>query len=187
MADAEETRNEAPSKEAQGGGGMLGPALALVVTLIIGIGLGMLILRMIAPEQTAEEEQAEEEPGEELTRGDEAELLDNTGPMTFEDVITNLKGELSRYIKVEVQVWFDKEDEHYQKITTDERVRFMLQEQMIEELRTFDPANLEDTFVLEQMKKGFRDRMDRELRASFGSGSEKTFVKKVVIKNFILQ
>lgn len=184
----EESNNGAEAQDTDGGRQLLGPILALLLTLLIGAGLGALVLRMFQ-DPAAEEPgaQGDEQQAEDRLEADQARLFVNTEAMIFDDVITNLKGELSRYIKVRVHVWFDRNDPDYQRISSDQRVKHLLQEQMIEELRSYDQKQLADDFVLEQMKKGFTDKMDRELRRFLGAGSDRTYVEKVVISDFILQ
>lgn len=193
MADDDDEDKAKSGTKPEGGGkrgnGMLGPILALILVLGIGAGLGIMLHAMIAPPPVSEDEQAEDGEDDIVSesRQSEADLFANTQELLFEDVIANLKGEVGRYVKVTVGVWFDKNDEDAQKIMTDLRVKRLLQEQMIEELRTYDQKQLADEFVLEQIRKGFKDRMDRELRRILDSSSEKTYVKKVVMSDLILQ
>jgi hypothetical protein len=182
-AVAEGTEPAAAKGKQTGGGGMAGPIAALALTLVIGVGLGMLILRLLSP--PSEEAEAQQEEQQHVQAEDELDLISTT-EILFADVIANLKGEVGRYVKVTVGVWFDKNDPDFPKIM-DERVRRILQEQMIEELRSYDQKQLADEFVLEQIRKGFSDRMDRELRRILHTGSEKTYVRKIVMSDLILQ
>ncbi|MFW5830109.1 MAG: hypothetical protein ACOCXA_07590 [Planctomycetota bacterium] len=183
MADDDEQEKPAAAGSAeQKKAGMAGPIAALALTMLLGIGLGMLILRMLSPpEATAEEQEQQRE-----IALDEEAALEKTEEILFQDVIANLKGEVGRYVKVTVGVWFDKMDPDFPKIL-DERVQRLLQEQMIEELRSYDQKQLADEFVLEQIRKGFMDRMDRELRRVLHTGSEKNYVKRIVMSDIILQ
>ena len=102
----------------------------------------------------------------------------------FEDVIVNLKNQVSRYVKVTVAVRVDKAD--VTAVSAEDVVR-VLREQMTEELREYGEKELAADHVMDTLRSRFKDRMNKVLRTLKDAPVDKVFVKKVIISGIMVQ
>ncbi len=191
MADENEQTEQAETastgKKAAPSDSKLAPILGLLAALIVGVVFGFMVKGMIMPEQIKEDGGGTEVVGSQTVGGSDSVRLEDTAELDFPTIIANLRGEeIGRYVKVSVRIWLSLED--MQSITAHEdRIKAVLQEQMVQVLRSYDKTEISDERALTKIKTQFQINMDRELRRLYSKGPEVTYVKKIVMSDLMLQ
>lgn len=183
MADDDETQDVDAPKQAKTArkSGMIGPILGLLAVLAVGVGFGLYVAQLLAPPET---EQETEEDSLDTVDNDQADMWQNTREVVFEDVIVNLKNEVSRYVKVKVAIRVKAED--VTKVQQPD-IKRLLREQMTEELRDYSKKELNAEHVMDTLRSRFRDRMNKVLRDIFDAPVDQNFVQWVVISDIMIQ
>lgn len=160
-------------------GGNLGPLIALIAVIALGVGIAWFLQDLLAPEPVTEEET-------------EATEIDKQGPIWKDmiavdlgEILANVKNEGGRrYVKLELQIWVDQED--HPKIARPD-VRPSLIAAIQSRLRSWTMDDYHSDNQSETMRYEFRKVLDKTLRELFREPDiERTYVRRVVL-NYLVQ
>jgi flagellar basal body-associated protein FliL len=178
------------------GGGLMGPIAAGVVLIGIGVGAGMYVSSMfttVKAEAAAEAHTEEKHP--EVHSG-----IAHLTEVSMPDLITNVRNQAGRrFIKVSCSFWLGGEDakktgfddgggEHGGGASVGADVKRILQMALEEHLRSYDIEELTGPNISLQLKKGFKDRIEKMLRELYPEiKADQKIVHRVVLTNLLVQ
>ncbi|MDA3959397.1 MAG: flagellar basal body-associated FliL family protein [Planctomycetota bacterium] len=178
MADDDDNKDKAA--DGGGGKGAMGPIIALVMVLLIGVGLGLVIKWAVSGEEVKEETTTRE-----ITSS--GPLWEQAQALDVGDIVANIQGESGRrYVKVNVQIWVKTEDA--QSVSRPDLLP-VLRETLQDKVRSYKMQELETGNVLDSLRRNFRDELNKRLREVMGEvdDPERTYVNKVVLDGFLIQ
>lgn len=177
-------------------GGMMGPIAAGVVLIGLGLGAGMYVSSMF---KTVKTEAATEAPTEEKYQEAHNGIAHLT-EVSMPDLISNVRNQAGRrFIKVSCSFWLGGEDatktgfaggggEHGGGGSGGADVKRILQMALEEHLRSYDIDELTGPNISLQLKKGFKDRIEKTLRELFPEiKADQEVVHRVVLTNLLVQ
>lgn len=187
---------EAAATEKPKGGGMMGPIAAGVVLIGLGVGAGMYVSSMFNTVKTeaATEAHTEEKHAEAHTG------IAHLTEVSMPDLISNVRNQAGRrFIKVSCSFWLGGEDakktgfdggggEHGGGASAGADVKRILQMALEEHLRSYDIDELTGPNISLQLKKGFKDRIEKTLRELYPTlKADEEIVHRVVLTNLLVQ
>jgi hypothetical protein len=185
---------KAPAKK---GGGMIGTLAAGVVLVGIGAGLGSYVSGLfttIKTEGAAVHAVAEHK----AVHGGIEHLTEVNMP----DLLANIRNQAGRrYIKVSSSFWMNHEDATKVGLAGEggghgggggggggDNVKRIIQMALEEHLRSYDIDELTGPNISLQLKKGFKDRVEKTFHELFPAFAEDhEFVHRVVLTNLLVQ
>lgn len=186
----------APVAEKSKGGGMMGPLAAGVVLVAIGAGLGWFLTSLASEVKAggATEAHATEEKKEEAAHAGIAHLTEVSMP----DLMSNVRNQAGRrYIKVACSFWVSAEDATktgfaggggHGGAAGGTEVKRIVQMALEEHLRSYDIDELTGPNISLQLKKGFKDRIEKTLRELYPDlKADQELVHRVVLTNLLVQ
>ena len=189
----------AAEKPAKSGGGMMGPLVAGVVLLALGGGLGMYVSSLfggVQKEGAAAHGAAS--PGDE--HKDEHKGLMHTQEVSMPDLMSNVRNQQGRrYVKVACSFWVSDEDVdkvglgaggggHGGGGTGGSDIKRIVQMALEEHLKRYDLDELTGPNVYLQLKKGFKEQIEKVLHESFPTvPADHDVVQRVVLTNLLVQ
>jgi flagellar basal body-associated protein FliL len=183
----------AASSAATKSGGMMGPIAAGVVLVALGAGVGWYVSSLFA---SVKAEGAVEAAHEE-TKHDNQPGIAHLTEVAMPDLMTNVRNQAGRrYIKVTCSFWLEHDAAskvgfgggggHGGEGGSD--VKRIVQMALEEHLRSYDIDELTGPNISLQLKKGFKDRIEktlRELHPDFKA--DQVLVHRVVLTNLLVQ
>ena len=186
-------------------GGAMGAIAAGVVLLVLGGGIGvggsMVVAKWSGSAAGEGGDKALEVPTEKKAEhGKEIGLHDLT-EITLPDLMSNIKNQQGRrYIKISCSVWIEK----LQAVTlglakaggghgggggdTGSEVKRIMQQALEEHLKNYDIEELTGPNIYLQLKKGFRDALERALHEIYTEMPENhRVVERIVLTNLLVQ
>ena len=186
----------ATTTEKPKGGGMMGPIAAGVVLIGLGVGAGMYVSSMFTTVKTEAATEAHTEEKHPEAHTGIAHLTEVSMP----DLISNVRNQAGRrFIKVSCSFWLGGEDavktgfaggggEHGGGGSGGADVKRILQMALEEHLRSYDIDELTGPNISLQLKKGFKDRIEKSLRELFPEiKADQEIVHRVVLTNLLVQ
>jgi flagellar basal body-associated protein FliL len=200
MADQAAAKDAAaaPGPEKPGkGGGLGGPLAAGVVLLALGGGLGMYVNSLFTGVQkggaAAHEAAAPGDAHQDAHKG-----LMHTQEVSMPDLMSNVRNQLGRrYIKVACSFWVADDD--IDKVglgaggghgggTGGSDVKRIVQMALEEHLKRYDLEELTGPNIYLQLKKGFKEQIEKVLHDSFPAiPADHDIVQRVVLTNLLVQ
>ena len=183
---------------AKKGGGMMGTVAAGVVLVGIGVGMGTYVSSLFTTIKTegaavhgAEEHKATHSGIEHLSE------------INIPDLMANIRNQAGRrYIKVSSSFWLNHEDAIKVGLSDGadghggggggggggDNVKRIVQMALEEHLRSYDIDELTGPNISLQLKKGFKDRIEKTMHELFPAFKEDhEFVHRVVLTNLLVQ
>ena len=179
------------------GGGLMGPIAAGVVLIGIGVGAGMYVSSMfttVKAEAATEANAGEKHP--ETHTG-----IEHLTEVSMPDLLSNVRNQAGRrFIKVSCSIWLSNENAiktgfaagggggHGGGSGGGAEVKRILQMALEEHLRSYDIDELTGPNISLQLKKGFKDRMEKTLRELYPDlKADQEVVNRVVLTNLLVQ
>jgi flagellar basal body-associated protein FliL len=187
---------EAAPKPEKKSGGMLGPLAAGVLLVAGGAGMGMYVSSIFTSVQT---EGAATHQAEEAHKTDEVHGIDHLTEVTMPDLMSNVRNQAGRrYIKVSCAIWLTSEDAGKVGLGGaggghgggggGDNVKRIMQMALEEHLRSYDIDELTGPNISLQLKKGFKDRIEKTLHELYPNfKDDHQFVQRVVLTNLLVQ
>jgi hypothetical protein len=192
---AEHAAPEKPAAVAAATGkpaGAMGPLAAAVVLIGLGVGLGMYVSSLFSSVQSeGTSVHAPAGPKDEGHVG-----IAHLTEVSMPDLLSNVRNQAGRrYIKVSCSFWLD----HADAVVTGfgggghgpgggAEVKRIVQMALEEHLRSYDIDELTGPNISLQLKKGFKDRIEKTLHELYPSFKpEHEFVHRVVLTNLLVQ
>lgn len=188
-----------PAADKPKGGGMMGPLAAGVVLIGIGAGVGWFVastLSSVKAEGVAEAAAHSEEKKKEEGHAGIAHLTEVSMP----DLISNVRNQAGRrYIKLSCSFWLGAEDAAKVGFAGGgggghggggggSDVKRIVQMALEEHLRSYDIDELTGPNISLQLKKGFKDRIEKTLRELYPDlKADHDLVHRVVLTNLLVQ
>jgi flagellar basal body-associated protein FliL len=174
--------------------GLMGPLLAGVVLVGAGAGMGMYVSSIFT---SVKHEGAETHQPEE-TQKNEVQGIAHLTEVTMPDLMSNVRNQAGRrYIKVSCSIWLTNEDASKVGLSgaggavtggSGENVKRILQMGLEEHLRSYDIDELTGPNISLQLKKGFKDRIEKTLHELYPNfKDDHQFVQRVVLTNLLVQ
>ena len=190
MADEQTATKDASKVTAKKAGGIIGPALAVVVILGIGVGLGIYTAGLLHTVQEA--------PGAKVeVKKETGPTLDALHEIALPDLISNVRNQQGRrYIKATCAIWVSKEDAKKMGFSGGgegnkgggSEVKRIMQMSLEEHLKNYDLDELTGPNIYIQLKKGFQDQIEKTLHDLYPDyPADHRFVDKVVLTNLLVQ
>jgi len=187
----------APAVAKSTGGGMMGPLAAGVVLVALGVGVGWYVSGLaqgLKNEATAEVHAVE-------TKKDAAHTgIAHLTEVSMPDLMSNVRNQAGRrFIKVSCSFWLGHEEAlkagfggggggHGGGGGGGTEVKRIMQMALEEHLRSYDIDELTGPNISLQLKKGFKDRIDKTLRELYPDlKADQELVHRVVLTNLLVQ
>lgn len=178
------------------GGGMMGPLAAGVVLIAVGVGVGWYVSSLFS---TVKTEGAAEATHEEK-KHDEHTGIAHLTEVSMPDLMSNVRNQAGRrYIKVSCSFWLGHEEAskvgfadggggHGGGGGGGSDVKRIVQMALEEHLRSYDIDELTGPNISLQLKKGFKDRIEKTLRELYPDlKADQELVHRVVLTNLLVQ
>jgi len=178
---------------AKKGGGMMGTLAAGALLVGVGVGLGTYVSGLFT---TIKTEGA-------VVHGAEEHKATHTGiehlsEINMPDLMANIRNQAGRrYIKVSSSFWLNHEDANKVGLSDGagghgggggNNVKRIVQMALEEHLRSYDIDELTGPNISLQLKKGFKDRIEKTMHELFPAFKEDhEFVHRVVLTNLLVQ
>jgi flagellar basal body-associated protein FliL len=183
-----------PVADKSKGGGMMGPLAAGVVLVAIGAGVGWFVattLTAVKAEGVVEAQQAHGDKKKDDGHAGIAHLTEVSMP----DLISNVRNQAGRrYIKLSCSFWLSTEDAAKVGFAGGagaaggSDVKRIVQMALEEHLRSYDIDELTGPNIALQLKKGFKDRIEKTLRELYPDlKADDDLVRRVVLTNLLVQ
>ena len=187
----------APAADKPKGGGMMGPLAAGVVLIGIGAAVGWFIASTLstvkAEGATEAAAHSEEKKGEDAHTG-----IAHLAEVSMPDLISNVRNQAGRrYIKLSCSFWLSAEDASKVGFAGGgghgggaggSDVKRIVQMALEEHLRSYDIDELTGPNIALQLKKGFKDRIEKTLRELYPDlKADHDLVHRVVLTNLLVQ
>jgi Flagellar basal body-associated protein FliL len=188
----------AAATEKPKGGGMMGPIAAGVVLIGLGVGAGMYVSSMFTTVKTEAAAEAHTEEKHPEAHTGIAHLTEVSMP----DLISNVRNQAGRrFIKVSCSFWLAGENATKTGFaggggehggggggSGGADVKRILQMALEEHLRSYDIDELTGPNISLQLKKGFKDRIEKTLRELYPTlKADEEIVHRVVLTNLLVQ
>lgn len=179
----------APAVAKSTGGGMMGPLAAGVVLVALGLGVGWYVSGLA---QGLKNEATAEVHAVETKMGDAHIGLTHLTEVSMPDLMSNVRNQAGRrFIKVSCSFWLG----HKEAIKAGfggsgggTEVKRIVQMALEEHLRSYDIDELTGPNISLQLKKGFKDRIDKTLRELYPDlKADQELVHRVVLTNLLVQ
>jgi len=189
----------AATGEKSKGGGMMGPLVAGVVLIALGAGVGGYVSSLFTAVKA--EGAAEAHTGEKKEDGHSG--IAHLTEVAMPDLMSNVRNQSGRrYIKLSCSFWLG----HEEAITVGfaggggggghgggaggggSEVKRIVQMALEEHLRSYDIDELTGPNISLQLKKGFKDRIEKTLRELYPAlKADHELVHRVVLTNLLVQ
>jgi flagellar basal body-associated protein FliL len=196
----------APAKPGGMKGGM-GAIIAGVILLAVGAGLGMSVAKLVAklsagdPTEAAAEGHgtAATKKEEHATNGESHGGMHDLKEVTLPELMSNIKNQQGRrYVKVACSLWITNADAltlgfaggggHGGGGEAGGNIKRLIQQALEEHLKNYDMEELTGPHIYQQLKKGFRDAVERTLHEVFPeTADDHKFVERIVLTGLIVQ
>jgi flagellar basal body-associated protein FliL len=191
----------APAADKPKGGGMMGPLAAGVVLVVIGAAVGWFVastLSTVKAEGAVEAEAAHGDEGKKK-EGDGHGGIAHLTEVSMPDLISNVRNQAGRrYIKLSCSFWLGGEEAAKVGFAGGggghgggaggSDVKRIVQMALEEHLRSYDIDELTGPNIALQLKKGFKDRIEKTLRELFPDlKADQELVHRVVLTNLLVQ
>jgi flagellar basal body-associated protein FliL len=175
-------------------GGMMGPLAAGVVLIALGVGLGWYVSSLFS---AVKSEGAAEATHEEKKHDHQAGIAHLT-EVSMPDLMSNVRNQAGRrYIKVSCSIWLGHDEATKVGFTgggghgggsPGSDVKRIVQMALEEHLRSYDIDELTGPNISLQLKKGFKDRIEKTLRELYPDlKADQELVHRVVLTNLLVQ
>jgi flagellar basal body-associated protein FliL len=181
------------------GGGLMGPIAAGVVLIGIGVGAGMYVSSMFTTVKAEAAAEAHTEEKHPEAHSGIAHLTEVSMP----DLLSNVRNQAGRrFIKVSCSFWLGGENAIKTGFAAGgggghgggggggggADVKRILQMALEEHLRSYDIDELTGPNISLQLKKGFKDRIEKSLRELYPDlKADEEVVHRVVLTNLLVQ
>lgn len=191
---------------AKAGGGLpMGALVAGAVLLALGGGLGVGGSMVVAKWAggTAETKAAGGEHAAKPTEGEHGaggKTLHEMSEIALPDLMSNIRNQQGRrFVKISCAIYIVTEDAvklglasagggHGGGGDAGANIKRIMQQSLEEHLKNYDMDELTGPNIYQQLKKGFRDALERSLHEVFPhEPADKTFVERVVLTNLLVQ
>lgn len=175
---------------------MMGPLVAGVVLVAIGAGLGWFITSLASEVKAGGAAEAHAEEKKEEAHAGIAHLTEVSMP----DLMSNVRNQAGRrYIKVACSFWIGHEEAikagfagggggGHGGAAGGTEVKRIVQMALEEHLRSYDIDELTGPNISLQLKKGFKDRIEKTLRELYPDlKTDHELVHRVVLTNLLVQ
>jgi flagellar basal body-associated protein FliL len=180
---------------AKKGGGMMGTVAAGVVLVGIGVGMGTYVSGLFTTIKTEGAEVHGAEEHKAIHSG-----IEHLSEIKMPDLMANIRNQAGRrYIKVSSSFWLNHEDAVKVGLSDGgggghggggggDNVKRIVQMALEEHLRSYDIDELTGPNISLQLKKGFKDRVEKTMHELFPAFKEDhEFVHRVVLTNLLVQ
>ncbi len=175
--------------------GMMGPALAVMMILALGICIGAYAASLLKGVKSGGE--AEAKAAEAKAKHESGPTLESLTEIALPDLISNIRNQQGRrYIKVSCAIWVGKQDAEKLGFAGGgeggkgggSEVKHVLQMNLEEHLKSYDLDELTGPNIYLQLKKGFQDQAEKAFHDLFPEfPADHHFVEKVVLTNLLVQ
>lgn len=184
----------APAAEKPKGGGMMGPLAAGVVLIGIGAGVGWFVASTLSAVKAEGATEAVAQ-SEEKKKDDGHAGIAHLTEVSMPDLISNVRNQAGRrYIKLSCSFWLDSKNAGKVgfaaggNATAGADVKRIVQMALEEHLRSYDIDELTGPNIALQLKKGFKDRIEKTLRELYPDiKADQDLVQRVVLTNLLVQ
>jgi flagellar basal body-associated protein FliL len=171
-------------------GGLMGPLAAVVVLIALGAGLGWYVsslFKAVKAEGVAEAKTEEK-------KADPHQGIAHLSEVAMPDLMSNVRNQAGRrYIKLSCSFWISHA--HGKKFGfagstagAGSEVKRIVQMALEEHLRSYDIDELTGPNISLQLKKGFKDRIEKTLRELYPDlKADEDIVHRVVLTNLLVQ
>jgi flagellar basal body-associated protein FliL len=186
----------ASAGEKSKGGGMMGPLAAGVVLILIGAGVGGYVSSLFSTVKAEGAAEAHTEEKKEDAHAGIAHLTEVSMP----DLMSNVRNQSGRrYIKLTCSFWLGNDEAtkvgfagggggHGGGGSGGSDVKRIVQMALEEHLRSYDIDELTGPNISLQLKKGFKDRIEKTLRELYPElKADQELVHRVVLTNLLVQ
>ena len=187
------------NKPAKSGGGMVGPLVAGAVLLALGGGVGLYVSSLFGGVQKegAGAHATAEHPTD--THTDAHKGLMHTQEVSMPDLMSNVRNQQGRrYIKVACSFWVADDDVdkvglgagggHGGGGAGGSDIKRIVQMALEEHLKRYDLDELTGPNIYLQLKKGFKEQIEKILHESFPAiPADHDIVQRVVLTNLLVQ
>jgi hypothetical protein len=185
----------APTAEKSTGGGMMGPLAAGVVLVALGVGVGWYVSGLA---QGLKHEATTEAHAVETKKEDAHAGIAHLTEVSMPDLMSNVRNQAGRrFIKVSCSFWIGHEEATKAGFGGGgghggggggTEVKRIVQMALEEHLRSYDIDELTGPNISLQLKKGFKDRIDKTLRELYPDlKADQELVHRVVLTNLLVQ
>ncbi len=175
-------------------GGMMGPLAAVVVLIGVGAGLGWYVSSLFASVKAEGATEAQTVVHKEDAHTGIAHLTEVSMP----DLMSNVRNQAGRrFIKVSCSFWVGHEEATkagfgggggHGGAGGGTEVKRIVQMALEEHLRSYDIDELTGPNISLQLKKGFKDRIEKTLRELYPDlKADQELVHRVVLTNLLVQ
>lgn len=186
----------APAVAKSGGGGMMGPLAAGVVLIALGVGVGWYVSGLA--QGLKNEATAEAHVGDANKKEDAHAGIAHLTEVSMPDLMSNVRNQAGRrFIKVSCSFWIGHEEAIKAGFGGGgghggggggTEVKRIVQMALEEHLRSYDIDELTGPNISLQLKKGFKDRIDKTLRELYPDlKADQELVHRVVLTNLLVQ
>jgi flagellar basal body-associated protein FliL len=178
------------------GGGMMGPLAAGVVLIALGVGVGWYVSSLFSAVKT----EGVAEAAHEEKKHDQHAGIAHLSEVSMPDLMSNVRNQSGRrYIKVSCSFWIGHEEAtkfgfagggggHGGGGSAGSDVKRIVQMALEEHLRSYDIDELTGPNISLQLKKGFKDRIEKTLRELYPDlKADQELVHRVVLTNLLVQ
>jgi flagellar basal body-associated protein FliL len=201
--EAKEAKPAAPAAKA--GGGSMGPIIAGVVLLALGAGMGIGGAKVVAKFSASGTDKAGTDAAHAAETPDNKQEakgvkgLHELSEITLPDLMSNIKNQQGRrYVKVACSLWITNADAltlgfaggggHGGGGEAGGNIKRLIQQALEEHLKNYDMEELTGPHIYQQLKKGFRDAVERTLHEVFPeTADDHKFVERIVLTGLIVQ
>jgi flagellar basal body-associated protein FliL len=202
---AKEAKDAAAAPAKAKGGGLLGPLLAGVVLVGVGAGLGMWLSSLVkgVQQEAATAAAGDTKAGAGHGHGGEAAKGHDPEPKAEElsevampDLVSNVRNQQGRrYIKLTCSFWVPTAELHHLGLGEAEgagggggNIKRMVQMALEEHLKHYDLDELTGPNIYSQLKRGFKDQIEKSLRELHPElPRDHELVSRVVLTNLLVQ
>lgn len=184
-------------------GGLIGPLLAGVVLVGAGVGLGMWLSSLVkgVQQEVAAAAAVESKPGDGHGKGDakshgaddKSKPIADQSEVAMPDLVSNVRNQQGRrYIKVTCSFWMATAQIPQAGLaeggTGATNIKRMVQMSLEEHLKNYDLDELTGPNIYLQLKRGFKDQIEKTLRELHPDlPREHELVSRVVLTNLLVQ
>jgi flagellar basal body-associated protein FliL len=180
-------------------GGMMGPLAAGVVLIAIGAGVGWFVASTLSTVKSEGVAEAEAHAEDGKKKHDDGHVsIEHLTEVAMPDLISNVRNQAGRrYIKLTCSFWLSNDDAAKVGFagggghgggTGGADVKRIVQMALEEHLRSYDIDELTGPNIALQLKKGFKDRIEKTLRELFPDlKADQELVHRVVLTNLLVQ